>query len=373
MLSAAMPELSPRLGAEVQWWFLHGALAPSGLRFMLACFAVDGSSPGHMLLHVLDGAGRPLRVESRISGGIAETHRALGLSLARRHLPEPLARAVIAAHMRAAEARAARDGIRLGPPPDISASPFALRWDGVELAAEADGLRLTLPLPGGPAQLRLSPRRPWLDDVAARLDPGFGAGFGYQCCPRLEVSGTAGGEDVGGLAWMDRQWGPFEGWFVADTPAGPRPVGWDWAGLSFADGSDLLAMRHRAPGAGPVGRGFAVLFGADGSARLAQGVAWRDLGHWTSPRTGIAWPVRRRLSVPGLDADLTLAALAEDQEIPVFGAPAIWEGAARAEGRIGGRAVSGGGRLELFGDGSPPSVAAFLWREAMRRLGLPGG
>lgn len=59
--------------------------------------------------------------------------------------------------------------------------------------------------------------------------------------------------------------------------------------------------------------------------------------HWTSPRTGIAYPLNRRLLLPGIGMEIEVAPLAEDQEIPVLGTTAIWEGAVSAEGTIAGQ------------------------------------
>jgi predicted secreted hydrolase len=373
-----MPDLSPLPGANVQWWFLQGTLdlpGHLGHRFMAACFQVHAPSDdvptAHMLLlHVMDGAGRRICMESRITPGVADAHRVMALYLARAHLPAALAGLLVGLHMRKAQAAARRDGIEITAGPDIRVAPFVLAWDGFVLAQQGETLHLRLPLGARPADLCLIPERPWLDERGDRLDSGLPAGFAYQCCPRLAVRGSVDGQPVRGRAWFDRQWGPFEGWFFAGAPAGLRPLGWDWFGLSFETGEDILAMRHHVAGGDLWGDGFALLFDGTGPVRLRGGFERRVLGNWRSPRSGISYPVRPRLRLPALDAEIAITPVAEDQEIPVFGAPAIWEGAVTADGQIGGRRVSGGGRMELFGYGYAPSIGAYLAWMMRGRFGL---
>jgi predicted secreted hydrolase len=166
---------------------------------------------------------------------------------------------------------------------------------------------------------------------------------------------------------MDRQWGPLDGWLLNRSNAGLRPLGWDWFGLSFDSGEDLLVTRHFRPGEPGWREGFALLFDGTGAARVGDGLEACTVKTWQSPRTSIVYPVQQRLRLPALDGEIEVVPLVEDQEVPVFGLPALWQGAVRAEGRIGLRRVSGTGRLELFGYGYAPSIRAYLLR-AVRRM-----
>jgi predicted secreted hydrolase len=92
------------------------------------------------------------------------------------------------------------------------------------------------------------------------------------------------------------------------------------------------------------------------------------LRHWTSPRTGTTYPIAHRLSIEAMDLQLDIAPVAEDQEIPVFGLPSIWEGAVTASGRMLGSSVRGAGRLELFGYGYADTIPRYMAQQLRRAL-----
>ncbi len=168
----------------------------------------------------------------------------------------------------------------------------------------------------------------------------------YYSRPQLEVSGTleVGGRARqlrGGRAWLDHEWSSE--YLASDA------VGWDWIGINLDDSGALMAFRMRD-------RGGKSLW-AGGSRRDARGVdhalardgiAFEPLRTWTSPRTGIAWPVEFRVRAGG--TDYRIAPLMDDCELDsrLSTGTVYWEGAARmsSDGRPVGR-----GYLELTGYG----------------------
>ncbi|MCP4383165.1 MAG: hypothetical protein GY798_17395 [Hyphomicrobiales bacterium] len=379
--SARSPDLSPRAAAPVEWWFVQGALATATakherLYFMVALFQVRGidgrSTPGHMLLvHTMDGDGRNRWTTSRITEPIAETHATVARRLAVSRFGPFLSDIVMRRHLRDVTAAAHRQGIAVAPTPTrFEGSPLLVDWQDFALAQDKDAFRLTLPIGhgGATAQLSLVPASPWLCETGDKLDPGLTPPYTYQSCPRLSVGGEIGGRRVAGRAWIDRQWGAFDGWFVADGSA--RLLGWDWMGLSFDSGQDLLFMFHQPIGSVTPRDGYAVLFDGDSVHRVSGRVTQEPLRFWTSARTGVVYPLDRRLMLPGIGGEIEVRPLVEDQEIPVFGVPAIWEGVVRAEGRIVGKSVRGTGRLELFGHGFADTLPRYLAREIRRRFGM---
>jgi len=198
--------------------------------------------------------------------------------------------------------------------------------------------------------LELAPTQPPLlngDAGVSRKGPAPEAASYYYSIPHLKVSGTIGrdgrADTVAGEAWLDHEWSSE----YLDSQA----TGWDWVGLDLDDGGALMAFRIR---------------GADGSTRWAgatlrraqQGtqtfgpddIRFTPLSSWTSPHTGIAYPVSWRLRVGS--TELSLEPLMDDQENDTrLSTGAIyWEGAVRAyeSGRPAGR-----GYLELTGYGEP--------------------
>ena len=73
-------------------------------------------------------------------------------------------------------------------------------------------------------------------------------------------------------------------------------------------------------------------------------------GSWTSPKTGVEYPMGWQVEVGSLGLGLELAPYLEQAESAsnVLGV-AYWEGAVSVEGRRGGEPVSGWGFVELVG------------------------
>ena len=180
----------------------------------------------------------------------------------------------------------------------------------------------------------------------------------YYSQPQLTVHGTvtlAGHrEPVTGHAWLDHEWSSEL------LPA--EAQGWDWVAINFADGRALMAFRLRR--ADPAGAANAAkttnnapatpLWSAatyrttDGQRHTLapDAVEFHALRTWTSPRTGVTYPVEWRVRAGELTLHLT--PLFDDQELDSRASTGAiyWEGAVRAlaDGREVGR-----GYLELTG------------------------
>jgi predicted secreted hydrolase len=176
-----------------------------------------------------------------------------------------------------------------------------------------------------------------------------GAGVGnasyYYSIPRLAARGTltVAGERfaVTGLAWLDREW--------STSSLEPGTVGWDWFALHLSDGSNLMFYRLRtaAGDASPYSGG--TLVGRDGvETRLgASDVELTPLDYWTSPDTGVRYPVAWRLVAAQAGLTLAIEPYLESQELDL--SVRYWEGAVRARGSGPGGPVTAQGYLELAG------------------------
>ncbi len=209
----------------------------------------------------------------------------------------------------------------------------------LQLKADAGDFAITLDLTEGkPKVLQgeagLSPKS---------AEPG-NASY-YYSYTRLPTAGEVRiGETsfrVTGNAWMDREW--------STSALGPGTEGWDWFALQFDDGSDLMYYRLRGEDGSTGPQSGGVLVAADGSTtKLSAGdVELTVERRWTSPRTGIDYPVAWRLVAPAHDLALVVTPRIDDQELNL--SVVYWEGAVKAEGRRGGQRVWGTGYLELAG------------------------
>ncbi len=198
--------------------------------------------------------------------------------------------------------------------------------------------------------LKLEPAKPLVifgDNGVSRKGAEPTAASYYLTFPRLRTEGTLTLNEetfaVTGETWMDHE--------ISSSQLGANQVGWDWAGIQFTDGREIMFYRLRL---------------RDGSADAASSLTWVDsasrtkkssfkwevLTRWKSPSTGADYPVRVRITTtdPATQKETVfiLEPLAQNQELAGrLGGIPYWEGACRvlaADGRVIGSAY-----LELTG------------------------
>ena len=178
-------------------------------------------------------------------------------------------------------------------------------------------------------------------------DPGNASA--YYSYTRLRATGRVvldgGGHAVSGGAWLDREW--------STSALDPGLAGWDWLALQLDDGRDLMLYRLRRDDGGAARWSAGVVVAPEGGVRhlSAEDFRMEPVGHWRSDATGVRYPVRWRVVVPGLDLALDVEPRLESQEMAL--GFRYWEGSVRASGE----AVSGLGYLELtgYGESGPPA------------------
>ncbi len=229
-----------------------------------------------------------------------------------------------------------------GESPRIAIEDWSIAFDGntVALAAADAAFGIELELSGLDRILRqgdagLDPKGP---------EPG-NASY-YFSAPRLAVTGLLQAGDsapvaVTGQAWMDREW--------STSALSPELDGWDWFALQLDDGRDLMFYRLRGQdGATSPFSGGAIL-AADGTrTRLgADDVSLEPTRHWTSPATGVRYPVAWQMAIPSAGLALEIRPRMDDQELDL--SVRYWEGAVTVTGRTAGTPIGGLGYLELAG------------------------
>jgi predicted secreted hydrolase len=183
------------------------------------------------------------------------------------------------------------------------------------------------------------------DEGVSRKGPQERAASYYYSLPHMRVTGTVSRQRrlsrVTGEAWFDHEW--------SSEYLDAQAAGWDWIGINLQDGGALMAFQIR---------------GLDGNTRWAGGTSRTGAGvtqilkpedvdfragrRWTSPRTGIVYPVEWTVRADG--KELRLAPLFDDQENDTrLSTGAIyWEGAVQAFDK---NSQVGRGYLELTGYG----------------------
>jgi len=371
------PNLSPTAGADIEWWFIQGRLhgATLGQRHVMAAFfmmrstSCDGPGGAMLLQHSVDDATGADWMDSRVTEPTVAHHAHIADRVIAGSFPWPLRPLARRRHFAEIRLSVQRRGIAVGTDePELYTRPFCIAWNGFRLAETADGFALRAGLAHGvSAELSLAMQGSWLDERSDTLNPDYGtAEFSYQCCPRLIAEGTVDGSPVMGDFWIDRQWGKYDGWLLSPVETGYRVLGWDWLGLNLEDGSDLLVNLHRDAASGRLILSFGICFENGVPRRLSTAKAIPER-YWISPATGARYPVEWHLSVPELELEARITPVCDDQEIPVYGTVAVWEGAVRLQGTRSGATIAGRGRLELAGYGAPLTIAEHL-RRSFRRV-----
>jgi len=201
--------------------------------------------------------------------------------------------------------------------------------------------------PGYALALDLSATKPPALHRGGFIDYGPAGATYYYSRTRMEVTGTiednGARKNVTGEAWFDHQWGNF----LTVTTGG-----WDWFSANLADGSDFTVYLIRGA--------EQKILGSLGTFVAADGVVTdipfdqieiAVLDRWTSPHTGIAYPSRWQVKLPGYGLDLTWTPVINDQELDTRQSTTniYWEGEVTIIGTRNGALISGEGYVELTG------------------------
>ncbi|HEY5894752.1 MAG TPA: lipocalin-like domain-containing protein [Chthoniobacterales bacterium] len=174
---------------------------------------------------------------------------------------------------------------------------------------------------------------------------GEGQASHYYSQTRLKTTGeiVLDGKAIAveGECWFDHEW--------ATNQLAEDQIGWNWFGLQFDDGSELMLyqMRRKDGSVDPVSSGtFIPKTGKSIHLRNIDFEAKPGKFTWISPSTKAVYPLDWHVSIPSLGLAVNTRARLSDQEM-FFSPITYWEGAVRIEGSQTGR-----GYVELTGYGN---------------------
>lgn len=273
---------------------------------------------------------------------------------------------------------------QIHPDIQISEQPFRLDWHGSSIYEDDDGLEVQFRLPGDGryCTLNLQPTSQGFCQKNLKLDKSD-LSMDYMLFPRNAVTGLADGIAIRGEAWFEQQSCSQDWVDVGEPKRALVPVlqgmafGRNHFALNLDDGSDLLVLdildleddggaRADQPKEAEFLRSAdqLILYFAPGKPPQRLNYVKLDrLDIWESPCTLARYPVKCRLTLPEIDAELTLDCPIPDQELPVLGVQlAIYHGSATILGRIGSDYVAGTGRLAIQGYAKTPALDDVLAR-----------
>lgn len=167
----------------------------------------------------------------------------------------------------------------------------------------------------------------------------------YSSFPRLDgrvrLQLRSRSEQLNGLFWYDHEFGSH----VLDK----KQVGWDWFGISFNDGTYMMAFQLRDKAHKPVFSSARIGGGLKERQLNPREIKLKPLSYWTSQATGARYPIRWQVHHPE-HGELEIVSEISDQEVVAkfFGFPDYYEGNCRVikDGKIIGHAY-----LEMNGYG----------------------
>jgi predicted secreted hydrolase len=232
---------------------------------------------------------------------------------------------------------------------DGTANRVVLQVEDFRVTFTGDTVSLRAHDPGFGIELELSGLSRIVPQGENGLDPKGpepGNASYYFSAPRLAVRGelgSAGADSVAveGSAWMDREW--------STSALAPDLAGWDWFALQLDDGRDLMfyRLRRNDGGTSEFSGGSIATPGGSISRLDAEAVELTATRSWTSPATGVRYPVEWQLRVPDEGLDLRIEPRLDAQEIDE--SVRYWEGAVSVGGTAPAGPIAGVGYLELAG------------------------
>jgi predicted secreted hydrolase len=316
--------------AGIEWWYLSGFL-DGDKAFFVSFFrtrAPDGSTHRYLIYDLIDLPSGTGRYRSLLGSEAFDSAAALVRAAARLAPRDPeVARwAEAVARGTLPGPHGLLEGASLEPP----GGPLHLRYGPHSFASAGPG-RYSLSIHDREFRLDLTLRsvtRPLYIGGTGLTGIERPEDMHYYTLPRLDAEGTLDGRRVRGELWYDHQWG--ESW-------SPGRVGWSWWGIVLDDGEAINAFEVRDRRSGSVLQRLVT----SSRRSVLREPTFTPLRHWTSPRTGMRYPVAWRIQAAGLDVQVE--PIIDDRELPALGdAGMIWEGPVRTT-------PSGRGFQELVG------------------------
>jgi predicted secreted hydrolase len=165
----------------------------------------------------------------------------------------------------------------------------------------------------------------------------------YYSRPAMWAAGTLNvdgePEGVTGHLWFDRQWGRdlTNPWLT-----------WEWYSLRLDDGAAVMLFTF-PEGDPPVSHGTYIPEMGEATPLNGADFEVTPTAWWTSPHTGITYPVTWEIHMPSEELSLSVSAVVDDQEFDARASTLniYWEGLCNISGTQGGEPVGGIAYVEL--------------------------
>ena len=175
----------------------------------------------------------------------------------------------------------------------------------------------------------------------------------YYSMTRLKAEGIifvdGKSETVSGQAWMDHEFG--------SNQLTEEQTGWDWFSIQLDNSEEImLYVMRRKDGTIDVNSSGTIVFKDGSSLHLTKNqFQIENKKIWKSTKTGGAYPVVWKVSIPSRKIELRLVSYMEDQELVTKELTGVvyWEGAVSVEGNVADKTVKGKAYVEMTGYAEP--------------------
>jgi predicted secreted hydrolase len=178
---------------------------------------------------------------------------------------------------------------------------------------------------------------------------GEGRASYYYSLTRMQTDGElivdGKAEKVRGLSWMDHEFG--------SNQLGEDQVGWDWFSMQLDNNTELMLylMRRKDGSVDPYSSG--TLISANSATKHLNLADYRVevLDRWKSPTSRANYPMKWKVTIPAENVELEINPEFPQQELITNRSTRVtyWEGAAKIQGTIRGKPISGQGYVEMTG------------------------
>ncbi|BBI36386.1 lipocalin family protein [Cohnella abietis] len=334
--------------SNVEWWYCYSFISGSrGSQYaLMASFFRVGELPGikgHYLIYSLIRLDNPQSVHRSFLDRPL-THLMTGMYLPLYFLLKPADRHTWGQYGKLLKGQLPSPHAWLKNA-SASSHPTVLHYDHAHLTFKDDRSQefiLRIDDPEANIEIKFTPsKRTTIVDEKGTVN-----GLYYYSSTQNTVSGYLhhhdGSEQVSGEGWFDHQWGRYYGLL--------RGEGWNWFGLQFDDGRELLISQIRT--AKSTSPPTAIFILKDSALTSVNSIKLQPLRYWKSLATLVNYPVEWHISIPDYELELHVIPMFDSQEMPIIGPlQAIWEGACTFYGidHRNRRSIRGKGFLELAG------------------------
>lgn len=226
-----------------------------------------------------------------------------------------------------------------------SADGLNITAPGLSWTGDAERMSISFEVPWFALDLELESDGPVMAYGGSGSFPLFGDVNHEFALPNMRTTGTLSLEgnthEVVGQTWLDRQWG-------ATSPQ--TGAHWSWISFNMPNGDAMAIWDTVSPTTG--NQSWATVVRPDGTHLVTEVEPFAEGASeiWTSPESGNTYPTRWQLSIPALDAALTVDVTGNrHQEIVIHG-DGRYEATAAFSGTYQGANVSGKSYVEMFGE-----------------------